>query len=1479
MSYQAFPKVLRLAVAVAVLCFFGTVGLVALHAGDELSARKPTVGLIDVGDDKAFGDLLFAELSKDDSILLVERDRFALIRREHEYSSASGAANIELGQLLKADGLLFIEPAGGMLHAVLVETARGKRIFDLAFPAKTPAESIISMMKGEYLLWKEKLVTPAESRIYVSLMPALSGNEISKTKGAEKSILLFNTLLSMLLRRSENIFVLDRWHLDSVYLEKGIASREGEDEIAGTDYVIRTRGTIEGDMPVIELKAISARGGEEWNLTYQLEPGIETKSAEAAAGHLLEAFSRGNTRIQKTNPKKEAKYFYDKGCMFINSGEAYIAVKYYGIAYLLDPQYKHALIHATVRYLGSRASFRYVNGEPRVAWASAMPEEPFSVAEYMQMIRALTMVMNLETRGSSLLSYNSRVTFYPYTFLAESYERFSAVEIDEIKECRRALLNTFRRYVEYKLLGTTESQRIDRLLYYSPILFETPDECIGEIASLINRLSELDSIPSLERFAMSGYWNRQDTRAAWLKFMEGLFREDSKQLQLYSLKALASRYAPDRMGSEGADVGGNDAVVRMVKWLNDDANFDWLLRNPSDFDGCMKILFDKLIYFDTDFQARSIGEVCLKAIERKFEVELNDTRWYARMFLAYIRERYKRNARLKGSSGEIAVLKKLVEDGWAIFSKDVGNIAELKELFTNSLATFPEFQGYNAWRIEAVVGKKAIEDEVVSGGSGELLHEIVLSGLDYKGRVEMLYDEGSVWFVAYTSPGYRIVRFDRDAKVVNDVHIQSLESFSMIGLNREAGLVRFKDYLCIPGDNQILLLPVRNSAPYFDVSGIKVLDPRIGDWTLGAGDGDDRGKTITSISGSDKHLYIGVSEGVKTTYAGAIFRWDPGSGDFERVCASSSPGGTPLDDCKAYEVVACSDGVEEGDMFFYVSADPPLSGVWRQGGTGEFKQMESCTYFSSEMSEFSSPFQYDDVVYVPLMKDCLVYDQIELDYDRVRLFTLTAGLNFLTVLPDFGAEGGAYAITSEKDKTGIFIDRFDREGGRHTLSRVCSHSALLRVLPTSKGLIASIAFKGDSDGKSVVRFYMFPDDSNSDTRLESKAKEGLAIEGELVSSGSVELLHEMIVLSGSNYDCDGGVEMLYDGGSVWFIAYTRPGFRIVRFDLEGKVITDVAIKNLGSFRGGLNRKAGVARFKDYLCISGNHQVLLLPVRDTEPYLDVSGMKTLGPRIGDWTLGVGGTHDRSKKITCVSGGHKYLYIGVSEGFKTTYAGAVFRWDPGSGDFERVCASNSLGGTPLDDCIAYELVAFSDRVEGGDMFFYISSYPPLSGIWRRSGETGEFKQMESCTYFSFERSEFSSPFQHDDVVNVPLMKDCLVYDQIELDYDRVRLFTLTAGLNFLTVLPDFGAEGGAYAITSEKDKTGIFIDRFDREGGRHTLLRICSQRDLLRVLPTPKGLIASIFFKGDSDGKSVIRFYMFPSDSKSDTRLEPRATEGL
>ncbi|HEY8965402.1 MAG TPA: hypothetical protein VIM58_03095, partial [Candidatus Methylacidiphilales bacterium] len=197
-------------------CWLGLAGT-ALAASPAPAARVAVVSSPETADLAA---LLSTELSQESALALVERDEFAKIGDEIKLRQLASTNAAGLGQMLGADGLLFLEKTPDAVEARFTAVGLGYVLFDQRFDLKADPPRLAKEIVHRVADYASKLkLRPAEA-VPVSVLNLRSDAVSGAASDLERNLTL---LLESRLSAQPEYVVLERRHAGSLAFENVLA--------------------------------------------------------------------------------------------------------------------------------------------------------------------------------------------------------------------------------------------------------------------------------------------------------------------------------------------------------------------------------------------------------------------------------------------------------------------------------------------------------------------------------------------------------------------------------------------------------------------------------------------------------------------------------------------------------------------------------------------------------------------------------------------------------------------------------------------------------------------------------------------------------------------------------------------------------------------------------------------------------------------------------------------------------------------------------------------------------------------------------------------------------------------------------------------------------------------------------------------------------------------------------------------------------
>ncbi|HEY1171969.1 MAG TPA: tetratricopeptide repeat protein [Verrucomicrobiae bacterium] len=258
-------------------------------------------------------DLLGVFWSRQPGVMLLERDQIERVLREQALSAGQKGAKVQLGQLLGADGVIFLdlmpEGASNRLGIQLVATKPGVIVAQAeeSWPVKN-LEVWAGLMAVRQAAFLPKLSVSKTSAVPLSL---LNFNSAIATPEGAKFERMFTELLLRRLMQQPELFVLERKRLEKLADEK-LYQRTDETFWNGSlvlDGTIDREGVQAGQM-TLHLRVTRPEGNpQEIALTAPREEPL--KLVEAAAVQIVKSLD-ANAKLKGWDPLAEAVRYFDE---------------------------------------------------------------------------------------------------------------------------------------------------------------------------------------------------------------------------------------------------------------------------------------------------------------------------------------------------------------------------------------------------------------------------------------------------------------------------------------------------------------------------------------------------------------------------------------------------------------------------------------------------------------------------------------------------------------------------------------------------------------------------------------------------------------------------------------------------------------------------------------------------------------------------------------------------------------------------------------------------------------------------------------------------------------------------------------------------------------------------------------------------------------------------------------------------------------
>ena len=195
----------------------------AMAAGAAIAAAPPRLAIVSGGNAGDLSALLVAELGKNEGVALVERDDLAKMGDEAQLRQMAGAKPADLGRLLGADGLLFLNAAPDGIEIRFTAVRLGFALFDDRFAPGADLPHLAALITGRVADYAPKLGLRPGEAIPVSVLNLRASVADPQASGMERKLTL---LLEGELASLPDCVVLERRHASALKFENLLS---GED--------------------------------------------------------------------------------------------------------------------------------------------------------------------------------------------------------------------------------------------------------------------------------------------------------------------------------------------------------------------------------------------------------------------------------------------------------------------------------------------------------------------------------------------------------------------------------------------------------------------------------------------------------------------------------------------------------------------------------------------------------------------------------------------------------------------------------------------------------------------------------------------------------------------------------------------------------------------------------------------------------------------------------------------------------------------------------------------------------------------------------------------------------------------------------------------------------------------------------------------------------------------------------------------------
>lgn len=286
-----------------------------------LSARAvaaPRLALIADPALRAEADILTVALAARDDLILLERDEIDRVLREQGWTlSMAGDHSLNLGRLLGADGVLFMNPSridGQDVVVVQLSAVRpGVILAHTPFPRPSEGENIekfVDLIMSRFAPLFRKMDVNRNEAIPVSVLNMRAALESDRARRIEES--LTGLLISRLVHEKK-LFVLERREMEAMRWEKDFAG-VGQDPFWSGCYVVDGGISFSGvDQEVLEvvLRIRPPGSGELLSVKAKGQSRDLPKLADTMAEQILQALQR-QTDSLPWDPLEEARQYLEE---------------------------------------------------------------------------------------------------------------------------------------------------------------------------------------------------------------------------------------------------------------------------------------------------------------------------------------------------------------------------------------------------------------------------------------------------------------------------------------------------------------------------------------------------------------------------------------------------------------------------------------------------------------------------------------------------------------------------------------------------------------------------------------------------------------------------------------------------------------------------------------------------------------------------------------------------------------------------------------------------------------------------------------------------------------------------------------------------------------------------------------------------------------------------------------------------------------
>ncbi len=252
----------------------------AVWVGDVHAAEVARIAVISDQGGGDFAALLIGQLSALPDIALVERDDLSKIGDERALAEMATADPANLGQLLHADGLLFIRKEDQGVTARLTAVRLGLVLFDVACDPRADPAQMAELLASQVEAFGPKLTLSPDRAIPLSLL------NLHADIGSPGEVRIEQALTLLMERRlvaTPELVVLERRHAGSLALEQSLSAAVPQPQ-TGAWWVDGSLDIPSGAGPMtVRLRLRSPKGGDALETTVSGSTEKLPELAEALA--------------------------------------------------------------------------------------------------------------------------------------------------------------------------------------------------------------------------------------------------------------------------------------------------------------------------------------------------------------------------------------------------------------------------------------------------------------------------------------------------------------------------------------------------------------------------------------------------------------------------------------------------------------------------------------------------------------------------------------------------------------------------------------------------------------------------------------------------------------------------------------------------------------------------------------------------------------------------------------------------------------------------------------------------------------------------------------------------------------------------------------------------------------------------------------------------------------------------------------------